>query len=178
MRRIGKELKAHSIEADADDIEVALRYRDDRFAFGDMYDDIRSIEIGLHRLVREVLQSEYGAEKWWREGVSLPIRQKCATRREEDDDPADDPDGYTDLLDLCTIAEKEWKVIGPRLPKEVAANRRQFVDDLKQLNCIRRKVMHPVRGPTPSEDDFQFVHDLKRKLGFLGKRASAGDPST
>lgn len=170
-RRIAKELEARGIEAALDDIEVVLKYRDDRFAFGDMYDDIRTIEVGLHKLVREALESEYGADKWWREGVPLSIRQKCVARREEDDEPANDPYGYTDLLDLCTIAEKEWKMIGPKMPKEVAANRKQFTDDLKQLNRTRRMVMHPVRGPTPSEDDFQFVHELKRKLDFLQKRA-------
>ena len=161
---IAKELKDRGIDADIDDIEVALRYRSDRTAYGDMYDDIRRIEIAFHRMVRWALEAEYGDEKWWRKGVPLAIRQKCVARREEDDEPDGDPYGYTDLLDVATIAEKEWKVVSPNLPKEVAANRKQFLDDLKQLNRIRRMVMHPVRGPSPSEDDFQFVHELKRKL--------------
>ena len=58
---------------------------------GVMYDDIRTIEIGLHGLVREALEAEYGEDHWWRKGVSLPIRQKCVARREEDNDPANDP---------------------------------------------------------------------------------------
>jgi hypothetical protein len=168
-RQLAKELKARGMELDADDVEVVLGYRADRFAFGDMYEDIRAIETTLHRTVRQALEKEYvtGDDAWWREGVPLTIRQKCVTRREEDDDPVNDPYAYTDLLDLCKIAEREWKVVSANLPKEVAANRKCFVEDMEHLNRIRRMVMHPVRGPSPSEDDFQFVHDLKRKLGFV-----------
>lgn len=171
-REIARQLKSRGIEADADDVEVALQYQDDRFAFGDMYDDIRTIELGLHRLIRESLESAYGSNEWWRQGVPLSIRQKCVARREEDDDPADHPYVYADLLDLCKVAEKEWKIVGPQLPKELATNRKGFVGDIEQLNRIRRMVMHPVRGPAPSEDDFQFVHELKRKLNFLSSRSS------
>ena len=156
------------VEADPDDIEVALRYRAEQFAFGDMYESIRAIETGLHRLVREVLEGEHGiGEKgWWRKSVPLSIRQKCVDRREEDEEPADDPYAYTDLLDLARIAEKEWQTVSARLPKDAAANRKRFVQDLERMNRIRRMVMHPVRGLFPSEDDFQFVHDLERKLGL------------
>ena len=174
VRGISKELKVRGIEADTDDVEVVLRYRDTRFAFGDMYDDIRTIEIGLHALIRNALEATYGKDKWWRHGVPLAVRVKCRTRHEEDDDPVSDPFGYTDVLDLCKIAEKEWKVIGPKLPKEVAANRKGFAEDLGQLNRIRRMVMHHIRGATPSEDDFQFVHELKRKLNFLENRGNRG----
>ena len=152
-----------------DDIEVVLIYKDERFAYGDMYEDIRSIETNLHRLVREALEEEHGRDNWWRRGVPQSIRVRCATRREEDDEPVDEPYAYTDLLDLSKITEKEWKPIRLKLPKEVAANRTLFVAHLEKLNRIRRLVMHPVRGPSPSEEDFQFVHNLKRELGFMGR---------
>jgi hypothetical protein len=169
IRLLATELSAHGIEADDDDILVTWCYRDERFAFGDMYEDIRTIETTLHRSVREALEEEHGGgeEGWWRKGVPLPIRQECVTRREEDDDPANEPYAYTDLLHLCKIAEKQWKVVSPRLPEAVAANRKCFVEDLEHLNRIRRKVMHPVRGPAPSEDDFEFVRELRRKLKLL-----------
>ena len=100
-------------------------------------------------------------------GVPEPIRKKCVERREEDDDPADDAYGYSDLIDLSTISDKQWQVVSRSLPTEIAKEKKRFTGAPAELNRIRKKVMHPIRGPAPSEEEFQFVHELKRKLGFM-----------
>lgn len=153
---------------DSDDIDVVLRYKDERYALGDMYEDVRSIEIGLHLLIRRCLEDEYGMgdQGWWRNGVPLPTRQKCVSRREEDEDPIADAYGYTDLVDLRAILDKEWTVISKRLPGKAASDRKKLSNSIVRLNQIRKLVMHPVRGGCPSEDDFDFLRLLKNDLGF------------
>lgn len=165
-RYISRVLRDRGIEADPEDVLVIIKYGDARHAFGDMYDDIRAMEIHLHQLIRSSLEEEYGKGefKWWRKGVPLTIRQNCQFRREEDDETVADPYCYTDLLDLWQILDKQWNMLKKALPKMVVANKKALRIDLTRLNMIRRKVMHPVRGVTPSEDEFEFVRGLKERL--------------
>lgn len=165
-RYISRVLGNRGIEADPEDVLVIIKYGDARHAPGDTYDDIRAIEIHLHQLIRSSLEEEYGKGefKWWRKGVPLTIRQNCQFRREGDDEALADPYCYTDLLDLWQILDKQWNVLKKVLPKLVAANEQALRIDLIRLNMIRRKIMHPVRGVAPSDDEFEFVRGLKEKL--------------
>lgn len=161
-------MKDRGIDVERDDVEVVARYRDERFALGDMYEDVRSIEVELHSLVKKSLQDKYGTSEdgWWREGVPLNIRQKCVSRREEDDEPLSDPFRYSDIVDLRSIVEKQWSVIAERLPGQAASDKKRLSADLVKLNQIRKLVMHPVRGGIPSEEDFEFLRSLRTRLGF------------
>jgi hypothetical protein len=141
-------------------------YTDPRNALGDMYEDIRRIEIGLHAKIREALVRGYGDGEagWWRQGVPEKVRVKCQERRERDVDDPCQPFHYSDLLDLDAILEDQWALLNDLFP-DYAANRRQLSKDLKQLNRIRNKVMHPVRGLVPGEEEFDFVRGLQRSFG-------------
>lgn len=140
-------------------------FSDPRHALGDMYEDIRRIEIALHDKIREVLVHGYGDGEsgWWRQGVPEKVRVKCQERRERDHDDPCQPFCYSDLLDLDAILEDEWSLL-KELFADYAANRKQLSKDLRQLNRIRNKVMHPVRGLVPDEEDFDFVHGLQRSF--------------
>src|SRR5262249_44987758 len=124
------------------------------------------IEVGLHRHIRTILQKEFGDGErgWWEKGIPLNIRKKCAERREEDIDRASGPYAYTDLIDLHSILDKQWKCLGETLPPSIAKNKREFLAQLEELNRIRRIVMHPVRGRVPKEEEFEFVRALKASL--------------
>lgn len=142
---------------------ILQRYQNGAAAYGDMYEDVREIELGLHSKIRQILEEEVGPNEseWWREGVPDKVRAKCAQRRELDVDTYVEPYGYTDLLDLSEILDKSWKYFCETLPKSLRANKGHFLGDLRRLNSIRNRVMHPVRGAPPDEDDFEFVRDLK-----------------
>ena len=116
----------------------------------------------MHQLVRSLLEREYGptADDWWRKGIPSPIRVKCVSRREEDEDPAQDPYAYTTILDLVTIVAKNWALFQNELPNDYASNRKQFENDLARLNGIRNSVMHPVKERKWSDDDFVFVGQM------------------
>lgn len=148
------------------DVLAAVKYGDARFALGDMYEDIREIEIFLHRLIRSALQKRYGAREhdWWRQGVPLDVRQECQSRREEDEAPVSDPYCYTDILHLRKILDKQWDTIKDELPPTMTSDKKRLLHDLIILNNIRRNVMHPVRGISPSEDDFEFVRGLRTMI--------------
>lgn len=149
-----------------DDFKVLRRYGDAAHALGDMYEDLRCIEMTVHTMVRDVLVRTFGRSEsgWWRQGVPEAIRRSSQVRREEDAEPADSPFCYTDLLDLGRIIEANWSVFQLGLPERYRSNRKLLLDDLRRLNSIRRNVMHPVRGCVPSEDDFDFARRLRADL--------------
>ena len=140
-------------------------YTDPRHALGDMYEDIRRIEVGLHQRIRKSLVDGYGDGElgWWRQGVPERVRLKCQERREKDFDDPCEPFCYSDLLDLAAILEDGWAILKSLFPA-YESDRKRLSKDLQRLNRIRNKVMHPVRGAVPSEDDFDFVHVLRRNF--------------
>jgi transposase len=135
-------------------------------AYADLYEDLRVIERSLHRRIREALERKFGPGElgWWRE-IPEDVRVKLQERRERDANPERDAYAYTDLLDLSDILRKRWSEIAVDvLPKEALVNRTAVVDDLRRLNDLRKKVMHPVRYSSPSEKDFAFLNCLKPRL--------------
>jgi len=166
IQEVSSLLKKRHINADPEDIIVVIKYGDSRHALGDMYEDIRAIETHLHELIREALIEKYGEGEleWWREGIPLSIRQNCQSRREEDEDPVEDPYCYTDLLDLWHILDKQWNILKDALPDSFKVNKQGLRSSLIRLNLIRRQVMHPVRGVIPSEEDFEFIREFKEQL--------------
>ena len=146
--------------------KIEQRYGSARVAFGDLYDDVRHIEVTIHALIRDILVRRHGDGEagWWRKGVPEAVRVKCQDRRERDADEPCDPYCYTDLLDLAKIIETQWSLFKDRFPTRYSSNRKALLDDLGRLNRIRNKVMHPVRGVAPAEDDFDFVRALGHDL--------------
>ena len=172
MQAVQGRLNRRGFSFPEEDIDVVLKYGDAGHASGDMYDDLRTIEKWLHSVIRQALESEYGAGEsgWWRKGIHKNIRGKCATRREEDDgEPAPHSYAYTDLIDLREVLDKQWRTISEHLPKGAAKDKKSLLAALIRLNEIRRIVMHPVRGGVPSEDDFEFLRDLKAQLTYTSK---------
>lgn len=145
---------------------LGLWYSDPAHALGDMYEDLRRIEITLHEKIRNALIRRYGEDEagWWRQGVPEGVRVKCQERRERDRDDPCQPFSYSDLLDLDAVFEDQWALLKDLFP-EYTANRKQLSKDLRQLSRIRNKIMHPVRGFVPAEDDFEFVRGLQRAFG-------------
>lgn len=140
-------------------------YNESQHAIGDMYEDIRDVELTLHEKIREALVQRYGNDEagWWRQGVPEEVRVKCQERRERDPDDPCPPFCYSDLLDLSKIIEKRWSLLQDIFP-DYAAQRDQLRKYLQRLNRIRNNVMHPVRNVVPSEADFDFVRGLKATL--------------
>jgi hypothetical protein len=155
-----------NINADSEDVIVVIKYGDSRYALGDMYEDIRTIETHLHQIIQEALEEKYDEELtgWWRQGVPEPVRKSCVIRQEEDSEPVSDPYCYTELLDLWHILDKQWTVLSKVLPHEMTKSKQDLRRKLVRLNTIRRNVMHPVRGVIPSEEDFEFIREFKEQL--------------
>jgi hypothetical protein len=161
-------LERRGFSIDEDDLEVVLRYGNARHALGDMYEDLRTVEVGLHRVVRSGLEVKYGRgdRRWWKLGVPRTIRTKCEKRFHDDPESPAHPYAYTDILDLRGLLDKHWQDLSPHVCRDGNADRSGLLRDLERLNRIRRIVMHPVRGRVPSEADFEFLRDVKRRLRF------------
>lgn len=144
------------------------RYTNVLVALGDLYEDVRRIEVALHTQVRAMLIEKYGPHEigWWRQGVPESVRVKCHDRRERDIDDPCYVYCYTDLLDLGKTIDGEWALFGGHFPACYSSNKRSLLEHLARLNRIRNKVMHPVRGVIPTEEDFDFVHQFEKDLGL------------
>lgn len=145
-----------------DELELFESLRSQRVFSGDMYEYTSLAEVAIHNLVRTILEREFGADEngWWRQGIPSNIRAKCATRREEDEEPCDCAYAYTTLIELSTLILKNWQAFAGALPKEYAANRRHLESDFIRLNRIRNSIMHPVKERKWSEGDFEFVRRI------------------
>ncbi len=157
---------------------VLDRYGGDQHLLGDTYELVRGIEVSLHRVTRCRLEFMCGLEDWWSEGVPEAIRKKCVVRKEEE--KGSDPYAYTDLLDLGEIVKSNWEsfkeedgtgIIGP-----FYRDRNKFLEHLRRVNAIRRKVMHPVREDLPEEEDLLFLDEFSRRLFAPGVAEMVGDP--
>lgn len=141
-------------------------YNSPEALLGDLYEDLRRIEIRVHSRIHRALVQCYGdgESNWWRKGMPERIRVKCHERRERDIDEPCEPFCYCDLLDLDAILEDQWTNLNDLFP-DYTSNRTQLSKDLRQLNGIRNKVMHPLRGLVPGEDEFAFVLKVKSSFG-------------
>ena len=158
-----KLLQTHGLCREELELFIFLRTR--QIFAGDMYEYISDLEIVVHQKVREHLQEKFGSGEagWWRKGVPQQTRIKCVQRREEDEEPSDDPFVYTNIIDLYNINDKNWNDVFNGLP-EFGGDRRALKRSFLRLNGIRNEVMHPVKHRKWSEDEFEFVRDLHEDL--------------
>jgi hypothetical protein len=164
-RRVVK-IKAHERHFDIceDDLMLYLRLRGE--IMGDLYFFVTDLEKTLHRLIKEILKKEYGQDEkgWWYQGVPEQVRVDCVNRRERDTGRADHPYCYTDFIHLKQIINDDWPLFSNHLPKDEAKDKRALMKAMVDANAIRNKVMHPVRGSVPSDDDFKFIVQLRTRL--------------
>lgn len=112
------------------------------------YNQLRTIEVRLHRFIEHILKHEYGntEEEWWSKGIPLSIRQKCVSRREESAQ-RHEPYAYTDLIDLQSILNYNWRLfeaIFQHISKQMKS-KAEFLNSIGKLNELRNIIMHPVR---------------------------------
>jgi len=147
------------------DGEWAQRY--ERFAIAEHALQIREIEQALHREFQISLKAHFGDEEreWWRLGIPNSVRKKCVAMREEDHNGANhEPYEYTMLIDLQTIAKKQWMILNESVGFLDKFKQQDFFDDVERLNRIRNLVMHPVRIHIPNNEDIRFVEEFHRKI--------------
>lgn len=158
------EAQARGIDVALDDLTFYLRLRSE--VVGDLYFFVTDLEKNLHSLVEGILKWEYGPEEegWWRQGIPEKVRVECVERRERAVDPADGPYCYTDFIHLKQILDENWPLFSRYLPKDVAKDKRVLLKELVDANAIRNKIMHPVRGNTPGDEDFKFIRQLRSRL--------------
>lgn len=147
-----------------EELELFIKIRTQQVIGTGLYDLISDTELAIHEFARRVLVTAFGRleSEWWRKGVPLPIRQKCQSRREEDDTPSDSVFAYTDLIDLSEIIVRNWNVFKDGLHVDYQTNRKRLQHDFVRLNEIRKAVMHPVKRRAWTEDDYDFVRKFRK----------------
>ena len=159
-------ISAFEYATDVDELKLYLAYRKKPIRAGDIYGLLYEIERTLHELVRTVLVREHGPQEteWWGQGVPEKVRVACAQAREQDAEFVHGPYNYTTLINLACILDKNWRSFELRLPAAVAHKKAEFMRELKRINGVRNRVMHPVRGEPPTEEEFEFVKKMQEKL--------------
>jgi len=121
----------------------------------------------LHDKIREVLREKFGDKEsgWWRQGVPEAIRVDCVKAREQGqgEDNAE-PYEFTTFIHLSEIIDKHWSLFMSRLPNDVISDKKRFLAELKTLNSIRNRVMHPTRLHKISDEDFEFAREIHLRL--------------
>jgi hypothetical protein len=163
---IGRKVGDLGVDVDPEEIKIYLDLHRDRAFIGDLYVFITGVEKSLHGLIEDILRSEYGDNEdgWWREGIPQSVRLDCVKAREIDQDTPAPPYCYTTFIHLKVILDKKWALFTKYLPPDVAADKPDLMGALNRINTIRNKVMHPVRESPPTEDEFEFVREMRRKL--------------
>jgi hypothetical protein len=106
-------------------------------------DRCQRIEINLADFTFGVLKA--ADQDWWTQFVPLPIRQKCATRQEEENNRLP-REAYFDLIDLKSVLHKNWKLFESyfRLGGCEGGKDRALAW-MDQLNELRRLAGHPLK---------------------------------
>jgi len=143
-----------------DDVQLYCELRDARVSLGDMYEDIRDIELQLHSKIKIILIKEFGEKNWWRYGIPESIRVSTAGKQERDEEPIEKY-CYTYFIDLGKILDANWKIFSVLLPKNIGSNKKKLLNYLDKINKIRNSVMHPIREYKFTDKDFIFIREVK-----------------
>ena len=134
-----------------------------RSALSDLYFYISDLELYLHDGIRTVLKKRYGdGELWWREGVPQKVRVECSRMQEEDQERPADRYHYTTLMNLIEIIDKQWECISQSGLFKESTTKKEMLGDLRRINILRNRVMHPIRYGLPNAEEHYFikrVHD-------------------
>jgi len=127
------------------------------------------IETNLHEFVRQTLQASFGEQEsgWWVKGIPLQIRVNCAQKREEDS-LREELYRYTDLIDLKTIINKNWRLFESsfNLVHKHFGSKKDFLAGIATTNEVRKRVMHPIRK-TVSDEDISFLKRFAEIIGIF-----------
>lgn len=95
------------------DVDLVLKYGQGGVLLGELYENLREIEVSLQRFLRGVLVDAFGPDEgsWWVQGIPQGVWIKCQERRESDSARLD-PYCYTELHDLYGIIDKRWSLLG------------------------------------------------------------------
>lgn len=144
-------------------VQVALRYGPASRYYGDLYELVRRFELGLHGLIKDVLVKKFGLGEraWWYEGVPVSIRKSCAESAEDLGRFDVDPWSCTYMLDLQAVMKAQWLLFEPLYR---VGGKNEVLSEIKDVNGVRNRVMHPVRDAPPTNDDFDVLENAYARL--------------
>lgn len=136
------------------------------------YKLVATIEMCLHAFIVAKLKDAHGTDEreWWTKRVKDTIRIECGKRRELDPKRRDIC-YYLDLIHLEEILEKNWAIFDRDFQKvsQELENKKLFLSQFSRLNTLRNEVMHPLRGETWDNEEFQWVeHFALHVMRFAG----------
>ena len=85
---------------------------------------------------------------------------------EMDNTPAKDKFSYVNLIDIYKIIIKDNELFEIIIHKSFHSKKKELDRDFRRLNTIRNYVMHPLKGITPDENDFEFIREFSKKFNL------------
>lgn len=124
---------------------------------------VTDIQQTLFLLTITILKNTFGKD--WEVNIPLKIRQECGKRWEEEG-RVKDMIQYLDLLDYQSIASAHWPLFDKYFTISKEGGKEKKLSWIKELNTVRRIVMHPEKWPATKEQ-VQFVKKIYNHV--LGK---------
>lgn len=156
------------------EVQVCLRYGPVETLVGDLFQDLRQVELDMDALIRSVLVREFGDGEagWWRQGVPVAVRSACVLRREDYMAALLEPWRFMDLMNYWEILNARWPVFSPLFTAPATPSKPDLKRDFLALNDLRNRIMHPVRSMPPTEPDFDLVAAFTRQVRSASERFS------
>jgi hypothetical protein len=125
-----------------------------------------AIEKRLFNYIVRTLKENYGTQNkaWWTQGIPLGIRKECTAAWEEKNRIGEE-ESQLYLINFMDIFISNWDLFKDviSLDKKNKDNKKANTSWIKDLNEIRNKTMHPVRGPL-STQEVAFAKDIFEKV--------------
>ena len=142
------------------------RTQEDRHQYLRAYAVIWQIETILHRFSELILSERHG-ENWWF-AFPLELQHHCLDLAHQESNQVS-PACYINLLQFSEIIKKKenWVVFQPafdRLHPSYSSPESVFHNEVRNVNRIRNKVMHPLKRQTPTEEE---ITTLGKFLEFV-----------
>lgn len=151
----------------SDDMETYKAFGAGAGVLGDMYEDLRAIELLLFHFLVDELKRRFGGDElgWWRRVPSYH-REQCVVRREHDPVPLL-PEHYLDFAGLISVLENNKRELRDVLPPHLSPG--DLANRLHEVRRIRNRVFHPLREESPEMHQYLLVGNLRRELEALHK---------
>lgn len=151
---------------DQDEIDYYLELVASRSFVADLYYYISEVELFLHQKIGDALKVEFGDGDggWWKTGVPERVRIDCATVREKDPEEPTHAYYYATLINLIDIIDKNWVVLSKAFLAAKNLEKQELLRELKRMNSLRNRVMHPIRYGVPNSEDIEFVREVYARI--------------
>jgi len=121
---------------------------------------INDIQRTMFKYVTEKLKNQYGADRWWYDGVPEKVRTICSDRCEKEKG-IKNKEQYLDIIDYQSIAHDNWCLFEKAFSMSKDGGKEKKLKWVSELSTIRNTTHHPEKWPA-TKDQVRYVRDVHK----------------